>query len=331
MERARDPARPLGEFERIERFFMPLAAPGALGLRDDAALIDGPDGQQLVLTADAIVAGVHFLPDDPADLVARKLLRVNLSDLAAMGAAPLGYLLTTALPRDHGDAWLEAFARGLAADQEEFGIALLGGDSTGTPGPASLSLTALGTLPRGRAIRRGGGKIGDSVFVSGTIGDAALGLKILTEGLEAPPADRSFLVGRYHLPQPRVALGQGLHGLAHAMLDVSDGLVGDLLHICEVSRVGAVIEAALVPLSPAAAGLVEGRSDRFRGSILTGGDDYELLFTAGPEARADVLALGRDLGIEITEIGRLDAGAGVRVLDRDGAEMTIDAVGWRHF
>jgi len=329
MERARDPARPLGEFERIERFFAPLAAPGALGLRDDAALIDGPDGQQLVLTADAIVAGVHFLPEDPADLVARKLLRVNLSDLAAMGAAPLGYLLTTALPRSQGDDWLEAFSQGLAADQKEFGIGLLGGDSTGTPGPASLSLTAIGTVPRGQSIHRGGGRAGDAVFVSGTIGDSALGLKVLVEGLETASADRDFLVGRYHLPRPRMMLGQRLRGIAHAMLDVSDGLVGDLLHICEVSGLGAVIDAGKVPLSPEAKRLIE-RRPYLRKTILTGGDDYELLFTVSPDAKADVLALGREINVAITEIGYLEKGTGVRVLDQ-GKEMPIDAVGWRHF
>jgi thiamine-monophosphate kinase len=181
-------AQRLGEFERIRRFFAPLAGPGALGLRDDAALIDGPDGQQYILTADAIVEGVHFLSDDPPAQVAQKLLRVNLSDLAAKGAVPVGYLLVTALPRAHDEAWLEAFAAGLAADQASFGIALLGGDSTATDGPATLSITALGRVASGCAVLRSGARPGDGVYVSGTLGDAALGLQALASGGPSPPA-----------------------------------------------------------------------------------------------------------------------------------------------
>src|SRR5690349_11979564 len=250
-------AQSLGEFERIRRFFAPLAAPGALGLRDDAALIDGPDGQHYVLTADAIVEGVHFLSEDPPAQVAQKLLRVNLSDLAAKGAEPVGYLLVTALPRARDEAWLEAFAAGLAADQARFGIGLLGGDSTATDGPATLSVTALGRVASGRAVLRSGARAGDSIYVSGTLGDAALGLQALRGELPGIAAEaRDFLAGRYRLPQPRLALGQRLVGVAHAMMDISDGLVADLGHIVEASGVGAVIEAALLPLSPAARSVI---------------------------------------------------------------------------
>src|SRR5579871_4768172 len=204
-------AEALGEFERIARFFAPLAAPGGLGLLDDAALVDCRAGRRLVITADAMVAGIHFRPEDPAEFVARKLLRVNLSDLAAMGARPLGYLMTTALPATHGEDWLAGFAAGLAADQAAFGIVLLGGDSVATPGPVTLSLTALGSVPKGQAIRRGGAAPGDDLYVSGTIGDAALGLRVLRGELAVlDGAARTILAERYHLPEPQLDLGRRL-------------------------------------------------------------------------------------------------------------------------
>lgn len=320
----------LGEFGRIARFFAPLAAgaPGALGLTDDAALVDCPPGERLVVTVDAMVEGVHFLADDPPDLVARKLVRVNLSDLAAMAARPVGYFLTTALPKSRGDAWLAGFAAGLAQDQAEFGITLLGGDSVSTPGPVSLTLTAVGRVATGAEVRRGGARPGDLVFVSGTIGDGALGLEAAQGKLDGvlDPTDVAFLADRYRLPQPRVGLGLHLSGLASAMMDVSDGLVGDLGHICEVSGVAGVIEAGQVPLSVAAAKL----PDRLE-TILTGGDDYELLFTVPPERRDAVTAAADAAGVPVTTIGRIEAGQGVRVLDGEGREMALAGVGWRHF
>src|SRR3954468_20327548 len=191
-------AEPLpGEFALIARHFRRLAGPGALDLSDDAALLDPPSGRQLVLAADAMVAGVHFLPDDPPETIGRKLLRVNLSDLAAMGAAPLGYLMTTALPRDLPDAWIAGFAAGLAADQREFGLSVLGGDTVSTPGPISLSLTILGSVAPGAALRRQGARPGDQVWVSGTIGDGALGLLVLQGRLPADAAGQ--LADRYRL------------------------------------------------------------------------------------------------------------------------------------
>ena len=320
----------LGEFGRIARFFAPLAAgaPGALGLTDDAALVDCPPGERLVVTVDAMVEGVHFLVDDPPNLVARKLIRVNLSDLAAMAAWPVGYFLTTALPTSRGDEWLAGFAAGLAQDQAEFGITLLGGDSVSTPGPVSLTLTALGRVAVGAEVRRSGARAGDLVFVSGTIGDGALGLDAARGQLDGllDVADVSFLADRYRLPRPRVGLGPLLSGLAGAMMDVSDGLVGDLGHICQVSGVAGVIEAGRVPLSPAAALL----PDRMA-TVLTGGDDYELLFTAPPEREAAVMAAAAAAGVPVTVIGRIEAGQGVRVLDGAGSEIPLDGVGWRHF
>lgn len=321
----------LGEFGRIREFFAPLAGPGGLGLTDDAALIDCPAGHHLVATVDQLVEGVHFLPDDPPDLVARKLLRRNLSDLAAMGAVPRAYLLTTALPKSRDDAWLRRFAEGLAVDQAHFGVALLGGDSTSTPGPASLTLTAFGEVAVGRAIRRRGARPGDRVWVSGTIGDGFLGLAVRRGDYPGlAPAHRAALVARFQLPEPRCALGPRLAGIAHAMIDVSDGLVADLGHICEVSEVAAAVELARLPLSPAAQALVA-QDAALLLRLATGGDDYELLFTAPPEAGAAIAALACGLGLPITEIGAVAAGAGVRLSDAAGRDLPIPSAGWRHF
>ena len=324
-------AQPLNEFERIARFFAPLAAPGALQLADDVALIDGPPGEQYVLTADAIVAGVHFLPADPPAEVAQKLLRVNLSDLAAKGAAPFGYLLTIALAPACDESWLADFARGLAADQARFGIALLGGDSVTTPGPTTLSVAAIGRIPAGSAILRRGAMPGDRVYVSGTLGDAALGLAVARGGLaQLDPAARAFLVDRYRLPQPRLALGRRLVGLARAMMDISDGLVADLGHLCEASGGGATLEAALLPLSPAARVAISAEP-ALASAPLGGGDDYELLFAAPAGAAAALATLAAAEGVPLAEIGRIEAEPGVRVVGPDGQPLTVTAPGYRHF
>lgn len=315
-----------GEFELIRRYFAPLAAPSAFGLRDDAATLAAPAGSDLVLTVDAMVQGVHFLPDDPPDLVARKLLRINLSDLAAKGARPLGYLLTAAWTAELPEDWIAAFARGLGEDQKLFDCPLLGGDTVSTPGPLCFSLTAIGCVSAGGMLRRSEAKPGDLVFVSGAIGDAALGLRAIRGELpRLDEADRAYLADRYRLPQPRLALGPRLIGLAHAAMDVSDGLVADLGHIAETSGVAAVIEAARVPLSPAGS-----RADRLE-LALTGGDDYEILFTAPPSAEAAVAGLGRELGLPLARIGRIDAGAGVTAVNADGAPIRLSSAGWRHF
>jgi thiamine-monophosphate kinase len=320
-----------GEFERISRYFAPLAGPGGLGLTDDAALVECRAGYRLVVTADAIVAGVHFLPDDPPDFVAKKLLRVNLSDLAAMGARPLYYLLTTALPAALGAEWVGEFARGLAEDQRLYGVALLGGDSVSTPGPATLSLTAIGEVAAGAEIRRSGARTGDTVWVSGTIGDAYLGLGVLRGGFRELSAEhRATLIRRFQLPEPRVALGPALAGLADAMIDVSDGLVADLGHICETSGVAAVVELAAVPLS-AAARQVVAAAPAEAPRLATGGDDYELLFTAAPEAADIVRETAARLGIAVAPIGRIDPGNGVLLVDSAGREIAIEAGGYRHF
>lgn len=317
-----------GEFEFIARRLRPLAAgtAAALDLADDAAVLDPPPGQQIVLTKDAMVAGVHFLPDDPAAQIAQKLLRVNLSDLAAMGASPIGYLMAMARPAELEDAWLESFYEGLAEDQAEFGIGLLGGDTVSTPGPITLSLTAIGSLPAGSALRRDAAKPGDDVYVSGTLGDGALGLRVLRGELAPGAAATVVLVDRYRRPQPRLGLGRSLRGLAHAAIDVSDGLLADLGHILEASQVGAEVWSDELPLSPAGRDL-EGARD----AALAGGDDYELLFTAPAERRGAVEAIARKLTLPLTRIGRIAAQLGLRLRDAQDRPVVVGGTGWRHF
>src|SRR6478736_5269291 len=248
-----------GEDSLIARYFRPLATdPGAFGLDDDAAALK-PDGNDVVVTVDAIVEGVHFLPDDPPDTVARKALRVNLSDLAAKGAVPAGFVLTLAL-RSPDEAWLKPFAAALGEDARRFGCPLLGGDTVSTPGPLMISITAFGRVPPGKMVHRNGARPGDRVMVTGTIGDAALGLAVLRGGkIHAAMTDtaaREILVERYRVPQPRVALAEIVRRYASAAMDVSDGLAGDLTKLCGVSGVSAVIDLVSVPLSGAARDMV---------------------------------------------------------------------------
>ena len=325
------PADEPGEFERIRRFFAPLAGPGGLGLVDDAALLDCAPGKRLVVTADAIVAGVHYLADDPPNLVARKLLRVNLSDLAAMGARPLHYVLTTALPAELGPEWLARFAQGLAEDQRRYSIDLLGGDSVSTRGPAVLSLAAIGEVAAGQEIRRSGAQPGDLIWVSGTIGDAFLGLDLLRGAYPNIASEhRDYLVNRFRVPEPRTELGPRLRGIASAMIDVSDGLLADLGHICETSRVAAIVELDLLPLSPAARAVVEG--DRgVRAQMAVAGDDYELLFAAPADAAETIATLSLGLGVPVTRIGRVEAGKGARLVDAAGHQIPLETTGYRHF
>jgi thiamine-monophosphate kinase len=307
------------EFSLIARHFRPLAGPGALDLSDDAAVFMPPAGRELVIAADAMVAGVHFLPHDPADLVARKLLRTNLSDLAAMGAEPFGYLMTVSAPRDTPDAWFAAFAAGLAVDQAMFGVHVLGGDTTSTPGPISLSLTILGSVLPGQAVRRHGAMPGHGIWVSGTIGDGALGLLAATGRLPDPDG---FLADRYHVPQPR--LGLAVHGIVAACMDVSDGLVQDLGHLCRAGGVAAALDAGHVPLSNAARRAGAEHLER----CLTGGDDYELVMAVAPENEGALQAHAASCGIPVTRIGRFQAGAPVVTVS--GATLSGSG-GWSHF
>jgi thiamine-monophosphate kinase len=304
-----------------------------MGLTDDAALIDVPVGQQLVVTMDGMVSGVHFLADDPPDLVARKLLRVNLSDLAAMGATPLAYTLCAAFCREVTDSWIAAFASGLATDQAAFGISLIGGDTVSTPGPGMFTLTAMGTLATGKALCRNGAQEGDDIYASGTIGDGAVGLLVLKERDELialSPEDRRFLAGRYRLPKPRLALGKALVGVASAALDVSDGLAADLGHLCNMSALGARIEIEKVPVSAACRHAIA-LSQLAASSVLGGGDDYELLFTAPPERAAEVLERAKGVGTPVAVIGKMVAGRGVIIVDASGSAVPIESTGYQHF
>jgi thiamine-monophosphate kinase len=322
-----------GEFERIRTYFRPLAThPGAFDLTDDAAVLGVPPGRELVVTTDAMVAGVHFLADDPPADIAAKLLRVNLSDLAAMAAEPFGYSLVTSLPRSLPDAWLAAFTAGLAADQAAFDVPLLGGDSVATAGPVTLVVSMLGLVPTGQALRRAGARAGDLLLVSGTIGDGALGLKVAVGTLRVSPGADAFLLDRLRRPMPRLALSPVLRGRASAGLDVSDGLAADVGHICEVSRVAAVIEAARVPRSPAAAAALAA-DPRLLASMLTGGDDYELAFTAPAGSVPEIERLAAAAGVPVTVIGRIEAGppGRVQVLGDDGRPLALAAAGWTHF
>lgn len=326
-------AKRSGEFELIAKYFAPLAKsePGALGLKDDAAYLRPSPGCDLVVTTDAVVAGVHFFPDDPPETVAQKALRVNLSDLAAKGATPRGYLLALSLPGDIGEGWLAAFAKGLRGDQSKFGITLLGGDTTATPGALTINITALGEVARGKMLTRGGAEDGDDVWLSGTIGDAAFGLRLLKgEDIALTKAHREFLAARYRVPEPRSALGPVLVGLAHACIDVSDGLVADLGHISAASRLGIEIAVRRVPLSAAAKAAVERGADV--ASLLTGGDDYELAFTAPTTARARLVPLASAAKVPITRIGTVSAvRGGVAVLDAGGKALRLGRPGYTHF
>ena len=322
-----------GEDALIARYFKPVATdPGAFGLGDDAAILKEV-GQDIVVTTDAIVEGVHFLPDDPPDTVARKALRVNLSDLAAKGADPAGFVLTLAL-RTADDAWLTAFARGLGSDAGLFGCPLLGGDTVATPGPLMISITAFGRVPVGKMVQRSGAKPGDRIVVTGTIGDAALGLDIRKGGAAAAVlADdaAAMLVGRYRVPQPRNALAQAVRDHAGAAMDVSDGLAGDLAKLCAASGVSAIIDAPSIPLSAPAATLLA-RGAVGIPAIVSGGDDYEIL-GAVPENRFEAFAQAAvRAAVPVASIGTVIAGTSVpKFLDGQGREIPLPRLSYSHF
>jgi thiamine-monophosphate kinase len=326
---------PSGEDSLVARYFKPLATdPGAFDLGDDAAILKAL-GEDIVVTTDALVEGVHFLADDPPDTIARKALRVNLSDLAAKGATPAGFVLTLAL-RAADDAWLTPFARGLGEDAAQLGCPLLGGDTVSTPGPKMISITAFGRVPAGKLVHRSGARPGDRVVVTGTIGDAALGLDILKGGAVATAlADntkaKELLVGRYRVPQPRNALARAVRDHASAAMDVSDGLAGDLAKLCVASGVSAVIDAPSIPLSAPAAILLARGSVGFETTV-SGGDDYEIL-CAIPENRFEAFAeAARQVAVAVASIGTFIADtSNVRFLDADGSEIALKRLSYSHF
>ena len=326
---------PSGEDSLIARYFKPLATdPGAFGLVDDAAIIPA-DGDDIVVNTDAIVEGVHYLPDDPPGTIARKALRVNLSDLAAKGAVPAGFLLTLAL-RQADEAWLSAFAHGLGEDATAFGCPLLGGDTVSTPGPVMISITAWGRLPRGRMVHRFGARPGDRVMVTGTIGDAGLGLAIQKGGVEAAaladdPAAREMLVDRYRVPQPRVALAAAVRDFATASMDVSDGLAGDLTKLCTASGVSADIALSRLPTSSAGAKLLALGATRLE-NLISGGDDYEIICTVPATRREAFTAAAVARGIAVSDIGSIVEGpAAPRFFDGQGCAVTLKRLSFSHF
>jgi thiamine-monophosphate kinase len=318
------------ELEVIDRLRRIATAPEARGLMDDVAVLEG-----FVVTHDSIAEGIHFFPFDPPASVGWKLVAVNLSDLAAKGATPAGFVLTLALPRAD-ETWLAAFARGLGEDAAHYGCPLLGGDTVSTPGPLMISITAFGRVPVGTMVRRGGARPGDCVMVTGTIGDAALGLDLLRGGAVAAAladdvASREILVGRYRVPQPRNALARGVRDHASAAMDVSDGLAGDLAKLCAASGVSAVIEVPRVPTSAVAAALLARGATGIE-ALVSGGDDYELLCTVADAHCERIADAARGAGVALTAIGRIVAEPGApRFLDAQGRVIALARLSYSHF
>jgi thiamine-monophosphate kinase len=320
----------------IATYFGPLAThPGAFGLADDAAAIAPPPGCDLVLTTDGVISGVHFFPEDPADAVARKALRINLSDLAAKGAAPLGFLLSIGLPAGLPSDWLKSFAWGLREDAEHYGCPLLGGDTDRSPGAITVYIAALGTVPHGGMVRRKGARPDDLVVATGTIGDAALGLVLRRDAAAAgrwglDTGMRDHLLGRYLLPQPRTAIADALRRHASAAMDVSDGLAGDLAKLCRASGVAASVAVAEVPLSLAARQAVAAEPALLE-TILTGGDDFEIIAAVAPDRIEALRQEAAAAGVTVTRIGTVGAGQGAHFLDPVGRLLTFQRPSYSHF
>lgn len=329
-----DPKRRIGETALIARYFAPLCRQDvAFGLSDDAAFLSIPDGQQLVLTKDMLVADIHFFADDRPDLIAAKALRVNLSDLAAKGAKPLGYLLGLGLPADWSEDWLQAFCQGLKRDQQEFDFPLLGGDTVKSPERLTLSITAFGLLDHGRQVLRKNAKAGDLVYVSGTIGDGALGLETRKGQFQdlLPTDQHAFLTDRFLVPQPRVALRHVVGQFATASMDVSDGLMGDASKMAKAANVSMLLLQDAIPLSGAAQAMISQRPNLWP-TIISGGDDYELLFTISPGDRAEVEHMAKEAGQRITHIGTVEEGEGVHLCTQDGQIAPVgDLAAYEHF
>lgn len=321
-----------GEFETIRRLFAPLAHPEwGRGLIDDVAVVPSRPGHDLVLTKDAIVEGVHFLPTDPLDTVARKLMRVNLSDLAAKGAEPFGYLLACHWSPRCGWPERMTFVDGLRADQKAFGVALLGGDTVVTPGPASFSMTMAGWTPKGRTVSRAGARPGDLVFVTGAIGDGWLGLEAVQGKLSLDAERVAALSDHYRTPMPRTEFALPIRDLATASIDVSDGLIADLGHLSQAGRVRIEIDLETVPLSAAGQAWFDGRVDEQAAleKLVTGGDDYEIAFTATARDEAALRREAERRHLRVTRIGRVTEGEGV-VARFGGQPVAFDRPGFSH-
>lgn len=313
------------EQELIQTYFAPLAGDGAAGLMDDAATWVPAPGMDTVLSTDTLVAGVHFIGDEPADLIARKALRVNFSDLVAKGAAPCGYLVNLGLTQAQDHAWLKQFSEGLAQDQAEFECKLLGGDTVKTPGPLTLSITAIGEVPTGKVVRRSTAQPGDVLYVTGTIGDSAIGLQVLKGRCKT--VDDAYLIDRYRLPRPRTACLPLIREFASAAMDVSDGLIGDLEQLCAASGVGAQVNADLVPRSQVVDSLAR-LDEEVLLRALTGGDDYEILFSV-PYTQADAFEAACTL--DVHHIGEIVEGQDVSVRTTEGERIKFPSTSWSHF
>ncbi len=340
--RAADPVTDVNETvdseeEIIARYFAPLTerVAGAFALADDCALYTPKTGEELVVTVDAVAGGVHFLESASPEDIAWRALAVNVSDLAAKGARPAFYVLAISFPRAPERAWLSRFAEGLRQAQAAFGINLIGGDTDRRPGPLSIAVTAFGTVPKGEMVQRGTAKPGERIFVTGTLGDASLGLAL--ERGDARQAferlsgeERAFLRERFLRPRPRLELGNALRHFASASMDISDGLVKDASRLCRASHVAGIICVPRVPLSSAARAVMTA-APQFKVSALNGGDDYELLVTLPADQVEAFRAEARRAHVPIAEIGTIEAGKGVRLLDEAGREVNLRQSGWDHF
>lgn len=318
----------LSEFDLIKRYFQRnQAGRAALGIGDDCALLAPTPGQQLAISSDMLVEGRHFFAGADARMLGHKSLAVNLSDLAAMGARPLAFTLALALPEANPD-WLEGFSAGLFALADASDIELIGGDTT--RGPLTISITVFGEVAPGHALRRDAARVGDDIWISGALGEARLALAGYWNELALSPLDLDQAAPRMHQPTPRLALGMALAQApaAHAALDISDGLIGDLGHILKASRVGATLDVDALPAGPVLARQPQALRRRF---TLAGGDDYELCFTAAPEQRAAVLEAARQANTPVTRVGRIEADAGLRLVDANGAALELGLSGWDHF
>ncbi|MGA8007976.1 MAG: thiamine-phosphate kinase [Thiomonas sp.] len=317
---------PLGEFDLIARYFTRPTRRAALGIGDDCALLPALEiGEQLAISSDMLVEGRHFLPGADPEALGHKALAVNLSDLAAMGARPLAFTLALALP-DADASWLDGFSRGMFALADAYNIELVGGDTT--RGPRNICLTVLGAVPQGQALLRSAAQVGDDLWVSGAVGDARLALGHRLAEWELDAASQATTFARMDRPTPRIALGLTLRGVAHAAVDVSDGLLADLGHILRQSGVGATLNADACPSSP---GLRAQNVERRRLCQLAGGDDYELLFTAPASARDAVQAAATRAGTPVTRIGGIDAQPGLRLIDVGGQVLDNAYAGFDHF
>ena len=325
----------MGEFDFIQDYLAPLAAPEGLGLLDDAAMLSPPAGKDLIISQDTMVEGVHFPNGEWGAGTAEKLLRVNLSDLAAKAATPWGYFLSLSLPRKMDQRWLAGFAKGLEAGQQAFDWHVMGGDTTRTDGPLVVSVTAIGTVPTGQMVRRSGAKPGEDIYVTGTIGDAYLGLQLALGHKVEPISGQGMMIWEeaYQRPQPRIALRKMLRKYANASVDISDGLIADSGHISRASKVGLNIDFETIPFSNPTRLWMDAQPaslDAFK-TLVTAGDDFEILFTSSPKDAEAVKNAAQLANVGVTKIGRVTAGEGVTCRAPDGEPLSFERTGYTHF